>query len=94
LVYSEKIFKKGLNVFMRSIAEGRCFGVLALAESGGFGFLGLKNQGFESVGRVGAITEGLLRRIAAGTPSVGFSGLQLHGGGLFGGDIRFGHDSS
>jgi hypothetical protein len=77
---------------MGSVAKGRCFCALALAQIGGFGFLGLKNQRFESVGRVGAVTKGLFRRMAAGAPSVGFSGFQLHGGRLFSGDIRFGHD--
>ena len=48
-----------LESFMRPIAVGFVLGVFALAEEGGFCFLGLKNHGREFGVLVGAVAEGL-----------------------------------
>jgi hypothetical protein len=78
-----------------AVAVGLVFGVLALAQEGGFGFLSLENHGRETlVLLMASIAKGLALGIAAGAPGVGFSGFQLDLGGVFGGDIRFGHKDS
>ena len=76
---------------MRAVAVGFVLGVLALAEEGGFLFLGLEDEGREFGGLVGAVAEGLALGQSAGAPSISFSGFQFHFGGEFRGDRWLGH---
>jgi len=60
---------------MRTITEGFVLRVLALAKISGLGLFGLEHERHHAMLFVGTITEGLLLRVTAGTPSVALSGF-------------------
>jgi hypothetical protein len=62
-----------LKVLVGSVAKGRRLGVLALAQISGLGFRRGKNQGAKAMLLMGPVAKGLLFRMAAGAPGVGFS---------------------
>ncbi len=81
----------GLLRLVCSVAEGLALGVLALAQVGGLGFLGLEDDRPQVRDLVGAVAERLVLGQTARAPGVGLSGFELHGGGLLGGDRRLSH---
>lgn len=79
----------GLKVLVRSVAEGRSFGMFALAPGHGFGLVNLNFQGRELSSFVGTVAKRLRLGFPASAPPIGsFFGL-LNGGGFLSDDWNF-----
>src|ERR1035437_921381 len=80
-----------LEFFVAAGAEDRIGAVLATAEVGGFGLIGLELDGRESGALVTAVAEGLASAQSAGTPVIALAGLDFDGIGTLLGNGWFWH---
>lgn len=76
---------------MRTVAERRIAGVLALAEKRFAGFVRFKFHRRKVRALVASVAKGLVAGVAAGTKKVGFALFQFHTGGLLGCNFRIAH---